>query len=595
MRIGIIRYWVGRPAAEHETVERFKYAASQIGHSIVELRADGLDLEGNKADVDFVLNLHFASGKSTNVLTYGALWNPWNFYKGWGLSQTFANQISNDFLLSCGAEKIDKRFSGNGFPEIIESKLSHTVPDDFLTPKFRTDRKLFYIGVNWEKSSGTRGRHHELLKILDKNNVIKIYGPEKLGDIRPWAGFKNYVGELPFDGKSVFEAASSCGAVLVLSSKDHLDDQIMTSRLFEGIASGSTIIGDSHPFLSKHFPNEIQTFDNSANFEDQATEIIEKLNTANRNPEKTITDIHLCQRIIKDHFNLATQLEEIVSHARKIITSSAKSSKKKNTTAAVIHLNGAPLEEIKFDSLKSFGFSRVVLFTNQSQNLPAIEGIEVFNSTNFQTFSDCIETYVKLEDENEFVIFCTGYEEFFDTYLDLTEELRTGSLGYFVSAANIEDHEDHYANIRNPLTSAWHIQHLASLVLRKSSLSDFVEYFHGAAVHSFFSDNFLILRDLGFLDLDHRSGFRITHGNETLGDLQGSDFYKITNEIKSSVLPVSQNQWLNVIQDNVRASSSGFSTVTETTSFYSSVYHQLRLPMPLKRILKRAFLRLFKV
>jgi hypothetical protein len=76
MKIGVIRYWVGRPAAEHETVERFKKAAALIGHVIDELRQDIKILEGEVAYVDFIINLHFASGKSTDDLTYGALWNP---------------------------------------------------------------------------------------------------------------------------------------------------------------------------------------------------------------------------------------------------------------------------------------------------------------------------------------------------------------------------------------------------------------------------------------------------------------------------------------------------------------------------------------
>lgn len=594
MRIGIIRYWVGRPAAEHETVERFKFASAQIGHTIVELRADGLDLSGKRADVDFIINLHFASGKSTNDLTYGALWNPWNFYKGWGLSQTFANQVSNDFLLSCGSTKIDARFTGWGYPEIIKNKLSHTVPNDYILPELRTDRKLFYIGVNWEKSSGTKGRHHELLKILDDNNVIEIYGPKKLGDVRPWAGFKNYVGELPFDGKSVYEAASRCGAVLVLSSQDHLEDQIMTSRLFEGIASGATIIGDSHPFLTDYFPNKIQTFDNEASFEDQASGIIEKLKAANRNPEKTLSDIELCQGIIKNSFNLASQLEGIVSHAQNILKAKEKISKR-NATAVVIHLGDTSINEKGLDSMKSSGFSRIIVYTNQIQDLPSLDAIEIIRSSNTMTLSDCIENYVNIADENEFVTFCTGREEFFDSYLDFTVDLDASNLGYFVAGARNEDHEEHYANVCNPLTAPWHLQYLPSLVIRNSALRDFLGYFHSTAIHSVLSENFLILRDLCFLKLDHRSGYRVAAGTETLGEVQGVDYHQITHEMKNSVLPISRNEWFDVIQTNARIGSNGMNTVTDPIHIYRTIYRQIRLPKFLKKNLKWIVLRILKI
>jgi hypothetical protein len=593
MRIGIIRYWVGRPAAEHETVERFKFAAAQIGHKIVELRADGLDLSGKKADVDFIINLHFASGKSTNDLTYGALWNPWNFYKGWGLSQTFANQVSNDFLLSCGSTKIDERFTGRGYPEIIKNRLSHTVPDDYIVPELRTDRKLFYIGVNWEKSSGTKGRHHELLKILDDNNVIEIYGPKKVGHVRPWAGFKNYVGELPFDGKSVYEAASRCGAVLVLSSQDHLEDQIMTSRLFEGIASGATIIGDSHPFLKEYFASEIQTFDSKKSFESQAREIIDKLNIANHNPDRIFAEITSCQEILKQSFNLAGQLKNIADHAKSVIESK-KVISKKSATAVIIDFDRKLDSKLKFASLKAAGFSKILLYTNQIDNFMSVEGVEIIQFRDLEDVSECIRHYLNLEDNNEFVTFCTGEEEFFESYLDFTINLGKSKLGYFVTGARIEVHDDHYANICNPLNSPWHSQYLPGLVIRKSVLLDFVAYFHNTAVQSLFSENFHVLRDLDLIELDHRSGYRVVTGAKTLGQIQGIDYHKVTYEAKNSVYPESKVIWYQALQQQIRLNSNSVSAFSDSFGVFKMIYHALALPNFLKRILKRLALKLLR-
>jgi hypothetical protein len=591
MKIGIIRYWVGRPAAEHETVERFKFAAAQVGHHIVELRADGLTLDGRKAEVDFVVNLHFASGKSTDDLTYGALWNPWNFYKAWGLSQTFANQISNDYLISCGSLLVDKRFSGESYPKIISSKLSHTVPDDFLAPKLRSDRKIFYIGVNWEKSTGTKGRHHELLKLLDNANVIEIYGPQKLGGIRPWAGFKNYMGELPFDGKSVYEAASRCGAVLVLSSKDHLEDQIMTSRLFEGIASGASIIGDSHPFLFDHFPNDIHSFDDKKSFALQASEIIEKLTSINSNPEVSLDKILSSQEIVKQNFNLATQLDEIASHAKSILGLKIQS-KRRSATAVIVNLSGSLDIKKCFANLRIIGFSRVLLITNSMEKLPSIAGLEAIQSREFNNLSLCIEKYLESKDENEFVTFCTGEEEFLSSYLEFTDSLEGEKLGYIVSGVQIELHEDHYANTSNPLTGAWHTQYLAGLVVKQSALRDFSNYFHSTAIQSLFAYNFHVLRDSNLLDLDHRSGFRVMADVEKLGNMQGSDFHKVVSEINGSVFPTPNLTWLSSVQEQIRLDKSSSNSINDAYQIFRSVYRSLKLPKYLKRLLKAIALRL---
>ena len=249
MRIGIIRYWIGRAAAEHEVVERIKVACEISGHEAVELRSDGLTLDGSYPLVDFVINLHFASAKSTPHLSYGALWNPWSYYFMWDFKSSFANQISNDFLISCGSDKIDQKFTSVNLPVIIEPKLNHTVAEIYAQPDLRNDRKLFYIGINWEKNSRTQGRHHKLLKELDRRGIIEIYGPKKVGNVKPWAGFKGYKGELPFDGKSVLETASKLGVALVLSSKEHEEDEIMSNRLFEGVTSGAAIIGKLTPIV----------------------------------------------------------------------------------------------------------------------------------------------------------------------------------------------------------------------------------------------------------------------------------------------------------------------------------------------------------
>ena len=73
-----------------------------------------------------------------------------------------------------------------------------------------------YCGINWEKLTGKKGRFDELLKKLDENNLISIYGPEIFHGIRPWEGYRNYKGEIPFDGISMIKEIAKCGIALVI-------------------------------------------------------------------------------------------------------------------------------------------------------------------------------------------------------------------------------------------------------------------------------------------------------------------------------------------------------------------------------------------
>lgn len=318
MRVGVVRYWAGRPAAEHEVIARLKTSAEAKGHAIVDLNPDGslLKVPGMVPNnLDFVLNLHFSSPKCQDLPHVGVLWNPIEFYHLFGYQAHFANQLSFDYLATCGAAPVERAVAPLR-PDLLAAGLpilNHTVPADYLEPQSMTERRLFYIGINWERTSATDGRHSTLLGLLDDADVSKIYGPREIDGIAPWAGYRTYQSDVPFDGRSVIDTIAAAGAALIVSSAAHYRDGVMSCRPFEAAAAGVPLISEHHPFMLEHFADAALFFDETAPVEEQAEEIIEIIRGLNRDPEGAIEMARRAQEIVREKFNLDDQFDRLCS------------------------------------------------------------------------------------------------------------------------------------------------------------------------------------------------------------------------------------------------------------------------------------------
>jgi hypothetical protein len=320
--IGIVRLWPDRPVAEHECIQRLTVAAARIGVDVIEVdqigfRTDHSGEQVTSADVDFVLHLHYATPKTYDCFSIGALWNPIEFYFDWGFDIYMGNQISHDDYASAGAtsaEDIIVRCRPEEFQRGRFPILNHSLCEPIIPPRYRTDRRAFYCGINWEAVNGGPGRHSQMLKAIDEAALLDIYGPNNIEGVHPWKGYRGYRKPLPFDGISLVHAAAESGAVLVISSEPHKHSGVMSNRLFECLASGSLIIGDSHPFLRKHFADCALTIDDTQPPSQQAGEVIEKLAWANANPDATLELIRRGQYRFLQCFTLDHQLLGVYRH-----------------------------------------------------------------------------------------------------------------------------------------------------------------------------------------------------------------------------------------------------------------------------------------
>ena len=264
-KIAVVQMWPEIKAAEDEVIVRIENTCKKIGIEVILIKTDGTLVESpekqiTQNDVDFVIHLHFETPKTYDAFSFVALWNPLQFYFDWGYRKYSNNIRTHDDFLSC-----DSPWADDHIKRMILNDASHFKPKFYLFHSLSTPicnpslgkQKLFYVGINWERLGKSKGRHQELLESLDKSGELIIYGPKKFQGVNVWNGFKSYAGPLPFDGESVIHAIHEAGITLVLSSQAHKESELMSSRLFEGLAAGSVIIADENKFAHIHLVDTI--------------------------------------------------------------------------------------------------------------------------------------------------------------------------------------------------------------------------------------------------------------------------------------------------------------------------------------------------
>ena len=321
--------------AEYEVVKRVATAGVNIGAEVFVVDNDGYPLWASDrvistaspritaADCDFMISLHFESPKLIDVPSYAALWNPPEFYSVFGYTASVEKLATHDDVLSCSSALADAHalnvFEGFGhrLPLPLPT-LYHSLPSPFLEPRIDGDARLFYIGINWERITGQRGRHHDLLERLDKSNLIDIYGPEEFHGVEPWEGFANYRGSIPFDGYSILAEINKAGVCLAFSSEAHQKSGIMSSRLFEGLAAGAAIIANPHPIIDRFFADCVYVVDDSKEPLEMVREVVAVLTEIRRDPTEALRRARLGQERLKETFALERSLDSLFAlHAER--------------------------------------------------------------------------------------------------------------------------------------------------------------------------------------------------------------------------------------------------------------------------------------
>lgn len=355
--------WPDIRNAEYEVLKRLSIAAENIGSAMIAVDNDGRPLWASRkmyldrskriaqGSANFMLSLHFESPRLFDIYSYYAAWQPLQFYHQFGYDASVEKVLTHSDWISCDSKMADAHarnlFSGcRPGTSIDPLQLFHSPPQPYHPPKISNKSRPFYVGINWERINGQKGRHHDLLVRLDEADLVDIYGPKKFLGAEPWKGFKSYRGELPFDGRSVVRAQHESGICLALSSEAHRASGLMSNRLFEGLAAGAVIIADSNRFVEEHFSDVVYFIDEQAGQEDlffQIKTIVEEIRS---DPDRAVARALRGQERLAEHFSLEKCLEKLIAgHPTRVETFKATATKPGSVTVVVVYA-GASLETL---------------------------------------------------------------------------------------------------------------------------------------------------------------------------------------------------------------------------------------------------------
>lgn len=337
--IGVIRMWPEQACAEHECVERIRTAAEMIGVRVIELDKFGHIVDTprqrvTRDDVDFVIHLHYETAKTYDAVSVAAMWNPTQFYFDWGFDRHWSNQMSHDVYAYTGAAEIKKLVRASRGDLVADSMplLNHTLADPIIPPRPHDAYRAFYCGINWEKLTNKPARHDAVLRELDRQGILDVYGPREIRGVKLWDGYQGYKGSLPFDGRTIIDKIAKSGTCLVFSSDAHMRSGIMSNRLFEAMAAGAVVIGDEHPFIPRAIGDNFVHVPSSLTAEERARRIGDALARFNRHPEEAVAMAKASQAALISSYHLCSQLADVYEAVRNFVEQSTASTPTANAS-----------------------------------------------------------------------------------------------------------------------------------------------------------------------------------------------------------------------------------------------------------------------
>lgn len=330
MKIAFYNIFGEMKNAEQETLMRLNYVFSKQGHELIivdrngyvvsECAEKGSYVEGIHIDFMFTYNtLDFALATFPDVFSVFCHWSPIGFVanfqsilsiKMFNLYDHFACFYEQDVF-----QRAAQISTGNIVP------IGSSVPKDYIVPsRKQKERKLFYVGVNFERALRNM-RYGELLKELDGTGILEIYGPRKVyGKVNLWSGFDSYKGEIPFDGHTIIEKINQAGVCLALNSPMHNDADAVSNRTFEAAAAGAVIISDDNKFVHNYFGDSVFYIERDLSEKEASKKILKILDWVNKNPKEAYDMACRSQQVFIEHLTLDKMVTNFVENTKDAIT-----------------------------------------------------------------------------------------------------------------------------------------------------------------------------------------------------------------------------------------------------------------------------------
>ncbi len=303
-RIGYLCPWT--ETAENQALASLSSAARLLGHEMI-LMATSTDI--TRASPDFVIAAASGQPKMTYIPTFASVHEPRVRY--WENEAYFANLLTYDGYLTISKslrQFLSAFCSGFGKEPAIgfyyNTPQRQGISADIPWLVEHSMLRLCYFGTNWDP------RSRPLFRELARRPYFEARGPA-----RSWAYLqRGYCGQTPFDGQSVQSTYAAKGAGLVVLSRNHALDDIISNRIFEITSVGAAAICPDQPWIREQFGDSVFYYDAWAPASKIATRVDEIMDAICADPESVVERAASAREIFDRSFCAERMIENAVSY-----------------------------------------------------------------------------------------------------------------------------------------------------------------------------------------------------------------------------------------------------------------------------------------
>lgn len=246
-RIAFLLPWT--QTAENQAFASLQIAARTLGHELIQV-ATSDDIYAAKPD--FVIAVASGQPKVTSVPTFASVHEPRVRY--WEDENYFNNLLTYDgyLTISDSLERFLKSFCA-GFGKSAHVGFYYNTPQrqrlssDVRALAGSRSVRLCYFGTNWDP------RSRPLFRELSRRQYFEVRGPAHSWEYLE----RGYHGSVPFDGQAVQETYAAKGAGLVVLSRNHAMDDVISNRIFEISSVGAVAVCPDLPWIRKNFGDSV--------------------------------------------------------------------------------------------------------------------------------------------------------------------------------------------------------------------------------------------------------------------------------------------------------------------------------------------------
>ncbi|NDE91403.1 MAG: hypothetical protein EB059_09780 [Alphaproteobacteria bacterium] len=306
MRIAFLNVWTAT-SAEEQGAHAMRSAGARIGVEVIPCFNNA---EVEAAKPDFVIVNSRTQAKLTGFPTYACLNEPSTVYfRDPKLLQYFYSFDGYASISDSLVEFAQHALYGVGRREEIAGYFN-TAPkqtnddSDVRAALLSGTAKLPYFGTNWD------GRRLDFFKSFGAWDKGEIYGPAT-----SWAHYNLpfYKGSTPFDGASVQAIYRKNGMGLNLLGDHHLEEDVISNRVFEIASVGAVVVTCRMPWLEKHFGDSLYYFEQ----ERSNKQIFEQLQAIHahilKHPAEALEKAARARKIFEEKFALEIMIQNAIT------------------------------------------------------------------------------------------------------------------------------------------------------------------------------------------------------------------------------------------------------------------------------------------